>query len=279
LPQRNREISPIEHRLFARAPFVQRLVRSTIRLLREALAGPLVYWPWLLPALQMAASTHLRRQVPDRDLRAKLTPDFRIGCKRLLVSSTYYPALTRPNVHVVPSLAGFDGTTAIASDGTRHDVDAVVLATGFHTTDLPVADRITGAHGRTLADVWQGSPCAHRGTTVSGFPNLFLVNGPNTGVGHTSVLLHVETQIAYVVNALTTLRAKGHTVFESKQHVQDRWNDEVQRRLQRTVWQRGGCTSDSYMDPTGRNTTLWPGTTGSFGRALRRFDIVEHDTA
>jgi len=238
LPQRNREVSPRRQRLFARAPFVQRVTRSTVRLLREALAGPLVHWPWLLPALRMSASAHLRRQVPDRDLRARLTPDFRIGCKRLLVSNAYYPALTRPNVHVVPGLAAFDGTTAIDSDGTRHDVDAVVLATGFHTTDLAVAGRITGAHGRTLADVWQGSPRAHRGTTAAGFPNLFLVNGPNTGVGHTSVLLQVEIQIAYLVNALTSLRAKGLTVFDTKQHVQDRW----ERRGPATVAPHGLAT-------------------------------------
>jgi cation diffusion facilitator CzcD-associated flavoprotein CzcO len=226
--------------------------------------------------IELAGRRHLRRQVPDPVLRAKLTPDYAPGCKRILVSNDYLPALARANVELVcDGISEIRARSIVTADGSERFVDTIILGTGFHVTDLPIAERVGGRHGQTLAEHWDGSLCAHRGTTVAGFPNLFLLLGPNTGLGHTSVVLMAEAQAGYVARALTQMRSRGLAVLDTREDVQRDWNATLQRRMQGTVWLNGGCRS-WYLDRNGVNSTLWPDHTFRFFRAMRRFDPGEY---
>jgi cation diffusion facilitator CzcD-associated flavoprotein CzcO len=275
MPRPDRPLTRFERALYRRVPAAQRLMRKAIYWGREAYAIPLLRVR-LSRVIERAARRHLRRQVPDPQLRAKLTPDYAPGCKRILVSNDYLPALSRPNVEVVcDGIAEIRERSIVAKDGTERAVDTIILGTGFHVTDLPIAERLRGRDGRTLAEHWEGSLQAHRGTTVAGFPNLFILLGPNTGLGHTSVVLMAEAQAGYVLQALGHLDCDDVGAVEPRREAQEAWNTDVQRRMEGTVWTAGGCAS-WYLDSNGRNTTLWPDHTFRFFRALRRFDPAEH---
>jgi cation diffusion facilitator CzcD-associated flavoprotein CzcO len=237
----------------------------------------MVHRPGLMRGIERLGREHLRRQVPDPGLRALLTPTYRAGCKRILSSDDYYPALCRDNVELVPSaVARLEPGTVVAADGTRRAADAVVLATGFETTDLPIAHHVRGRDGRLLADVWRGAGMqALRGTTVHGFPNLFLLIGPNTGLGHTSMIQVIESQLAYVQDALAAMARRRLAAIEPAADAQRAWNDRLQERMRGTVWATGGCAS-WYQDDHGRLTTLWPGSTMRLRRQTRRIDLVEY---
>jgi cation diffusion facilitator CzcD-associated flavoprotein CzcO len=214
--------------------------------------------------------------VPDAELRRKLTPGYVMGCKRILLSNDYYPALAAPNAEVVASgLARVEGGAAVAADGTRHEVDAIVFATGFHTVDMPMARHVRGADGRTLEEVWDGDMRALRGTTVAGFPNLCFVIGPNTGLGHNSMVHIIESQLSYIVDYIRALERSGSGVLETDAAAQQRWCAEVERRMGPTVWNTGGCKS-WYLNAAGRNPTLWPASTLRFRRLTRRVDEREY---
>ena len=156
-------------------------------------------------------------------------------------------------------------------------VDTIIFGTGFQVTDPPLARRIRGADGRTLTEAWGGSMRAYLGTTIAGFPNFFLLLGPNTGLGHTSVVLMIEAQLGHVIDALRFLRSRGLVALAPRPEVQAEYSAEVDARLAGTVWNSGGCSS-WYLDPSGRNSTLWPGTTWSFRRRLARFRPADYDT-
>ncbi|MGH4025434.1 MAG: flavin-containing monooxygenase [Pseudonocardiaceae bacterium] len=276
LPRHDRDNTGFEHALYRRVPGLQRLVRAGIYWAKELATPGFTRHPRLLKVVEMMARRHLRRQVPDPALREKLTPDYAIGCKRILLSDDYLPALTQPNVDVVASGLSEAGPNWVrAADGTRREVDAVIFGTGFHVTDMPVAARIRGRDGRTLADTWSEGAQAHRGTTVAGFPNLFILVGPNTGLGHTSMIYMIESQVAYAVDALRYLRRSGATAVEVRADAQAAYNDTVQSQLAGTVWNTGGCTS-WYLDSQGRNTTLWPTFTWRFRQATRTFQPAEY---
>lgn len=210
-------------------------------------------------------------------MRARLTPDYRIGCKRILISNTYYPALARPNAEVVSSgLSQVRGGTLVAADGSEHEVDAIIFGTGFHVTDMPIGARVFGADGQSLAEEWNEGMEALRGSTVRGFPNLFFVIGPNTGLGNSSMILMIESQLNYLIDALTTLQSVGATALQPTERSQRVWNQRLQHKMARTVWSTGGCRS-WYLDSEGKNTVLWPGSTSSFRRATRRLDLAEYE--
>jgi cation diffusion facilitator CzcD-associated flavoprotein CzcO len=195
----------------------------------------------------------------------------------VLLSSSYYPALAQPNVDLVASgLREVRGSTVVAADGTEHEVDAIVFGTGFHVTDMPIGSRITGAAGRTLGEEWKDGMAALRGTTVSGFPNLLFVIGPNTGLGNSSMVLMIESQLNYLADYLRRLDASGAAALDVTPAAQRRWNEEVQQRMTRTVWNTGGCRS-WYLDANGNNTVLWPGTTAHFRRETRGVDLAEYE--
>ena len=231
--------------------------------------------PWLLRQVQRVGRAHLRATVRDPQLRAMLTPDYTLGCKRLLMSNTYYPALTRPNVSVHPAAEAVDGATVVGADGTRAEVDVIIFGTGFHILDMPVADHVVGADGYSLAEHWSGSPQAYLGTTVSGFPNLFLLLGPNLGTGHTSAFMILEAQLAYAMDGIRYLRDAGWPSVDVRAAVQAEFNAQVQAALPSTVYNAGGCAS-YYLDGNGRNSFSWPWSTGRMRRRVREFDPSEY---
>jgi cation diffusion facilitator CzcD-associated flavoprotein CzcO len=274
MPRGERPLRAWEHRVYRRIPLFQRLMRTLVYWQTEATVLAFLR-PALMRLAERAARANLRRGVPDPELRAKLTPDYLMGCKRVLKSDDYYPALTRDNVAVVTDpIAEVRPHGVVTRDGTEHPADVIVFGTGFRVTDLPIAERIRGRDGRSLAEHWQGSPQAFRGTTVAGFPNLFLLLGPNTGLGHNSVVLMIESQIAYVLAALQRMRRTGAKVLEPRPEAQAGFVAALDKRMARTVWSTG-CRS-WYIDATGRNSTLWPGSTWAYRLRMRRFDPASY---
>ena len=227
--------------------------------------------------VEKQARKHLERQVPDPELRARLTPDYAIGCKRVLVSNDYLPAVSQPNVSVVTAgITEVRPHSVVDADGVEHEVDVIIYGTGFHVMDIPVAHRLTGREGRTLSEEWEKTGAeAHRGTTVAGFPNLFLLLGPNTALGHSSVVFMIEAQIAYVMRALETLESYGARALEVRPQAQEAFNAELHAQLDTTVWNRGGCRA-WYRDANGKNFTLWPTHTFTFKKQLARFDAESY---
>ncbi len=278
LPRRDRRLGPREHALYRRLPVAQRLARAAIYCAREAVV-PSFRHPPLMALHARMARRHLEASIPDPALRARLTPDYTIGCKRILLSNHYLPALMRENVELVTdAIREVRPEGIVTADGTLRAVDTLVFGTGFRVAEMPIAERVRGRDGTRLADLWDGSPRAHLGTTVAGFPNLFLLLGPNTGLGHTSVVLMIESQIAHLVGALRHLDARGAAALEPRPEVQARSLAEVDRKMRGTVWTAGGCDS-WYLDRHGRNSTLWPGSTFSFRRRLARFRPEEYAVA
>ncbi len=278
LPHRDREVRGIARTLYRSIPGLQRLVRLGVYWSRELFVIPLMkVRP--SPAPEQMARHHLDKQVADPELRARLTPSYAIGCKRILISNEYYPAIQQPNVELVTDgIREVRGSSIVSADGSERAVDVIILATGFRVTEMPFARWVTGRGGRRLADHWSGSPAAYRGTAVAGFPNLFLLLGPNTGLGHTSVLVMLEAQLRYVMECLRHLERSGMATLEVLPEAQEAFNVSVQSRLRDTVWNSGGCRS-WYLDPTGRNTTIWPGMTWPYVRLMRRFDPAAYRLA
>ncbi|GAB3210447.1 flavin-containing monooxygenase [Marinactinospora thermotolerans] len=276
IPRHDRPISGIEQRLYRALPVTQRIARTSIYWARENYVFGFAKNPRLTKAAEALARFHLRRQVKDPWLRAKLTPDYTIGCKRILMSNDYYPALTRPNASVVTEgIAEIREHSIITRDGAEHDVDTIIFGTGFHVTDIPVAQRVHDAAGVALGERWGEDAQAFRGTTINGYPNFFLLTGPNTGLGHTSQVFMIEAQIAYVMAALRYACRNRLDRIEVRADAQDAYNTWVQNALEGTVWTSGGCDS-WYLNSEGRNTTLWPTFTWSYALRTRRFDPANY---
>jgi cation diffusion facilitator CzcD-associated flavoprotein CzcO len=273
LPHPNRRISPAEQALYRRVPLAQKAVRFGIYALLEAASVALTRRPDLTRFARRVALAHLRRQVSDPAKRRLLVPSYLPGCKRLLPSNDFYPAVDQPNVEVVPSaVSRVEGSAVVAADGTRREVDVLVLATGFHVTDNPMMEGVSGRGGVSLAKAWsENGMGAYLGSTVPGFPNMFFLAGPNTGIGHTSLVVMIEAQVRYVMGCFGEMRRRGARRFEVRPEVYEAYNEEVQRRMARTVWSTGGCMS-WYQDSKGRNPTLWPDFTFRFLQRTRRFD-------
>ncbi|MEU8080580.1 NAD(P)/FAD-dependent oxidoreductase [Catellatospora citrea] len=275
LPRRDRRISAVERRLFRSAPLLHWLVRAGLYWGREVQATAFLR-PALMRLGQGMARRHLRRSVADPELRERLTPSYTMGCKRVLLSNDFYPALERADVDVVTEpITRVTADGVVTADGRTHPVDTLVFGTGFHVTDLPMARAIRGADGRTLAEHWAGSMYAYRGTAVTGFPNLFLLLGPNTGLGHNSVVFMIECQLSYLLGALRHLDTTGVAAIEPLPEAQRAYNAALDRAMDGTVWTSGGCRS-WYLDPSGRNSTLWPGYTWSYWLRTRRFDAAAY---
>jgi cation diffusion facilitator CzcD-associated flavoprotein CzcO len=273
IPRRDRRFSGLERRLFARVPALQRLGRAAIYWARESHVVAFTRRPAVLRLLERVALRHLARQVPDPALRAKLTPGYRIGCKRILISNDFYPALGQENAEVVTSgIAEVRERSIVTRDGVERPTDTIVFATGFQVTPPPIAEAVQDADGRALADHWaEKGMQGHRGTTVAGFPNLFFLVGPNTGLGHSSMVYMIEAQVDYVLGALRAMREEGLAAIAPRPEAQAAFNAGLQRRMRGTIWQTGGCAS-WYLDQHGNNVTLWPDFTFRFRRLLERFD-------
>ncbi|WP_433606223.1 flavin-containing monooxygenase [Prescottella agglutinans] len=235
--------------------------------------------PWILRVIQQIGRLQLRTQVRDPELRRALTPDYTLGCKRLLMSNTYYPALGRPNVEVHDNaVRSVRGNVVIGVDGVEREVDAIIFGTGFHILDMPIAGRVFDGQGRSLDDHWKGSPQAYLGTTVAGFPNAFVLLGPALGTGHTSAFMILEAQLNYLTAAIAAARAAGWTRMEPRPEVQAAFNAEVQEALATTVYNAGGCHS-YFLDVNGRNSFNWPWSTGRMRERLRHFDEAAYQTS
>ncbi len=278
LPRHQHDYGAGWQRFLGRHPGVQRMLRGAIYLAREAFV-PAFRHPGAMKLVERVALLHLRRSIPDPALRRALTPDWRLGCKRVLLSNDYLPALAQPNVEVVTErIAEVRARSIVTADGTEREIDVLIFGTGFQPTDPPLARHLRGRDGRTLAETWAGSPAAHVGTTVAGFPNLFLLMGPNTGLGHTSVLYMLEAQIEHVLGALDHMTRHHVVALEPRPQAQQAFLDDVDRRMEGTVWTSGGCRS-WYLDATGRNSTLWPDFTWRFRRRVARFEPAEYAMA
>jgi cation diffusion facilitator CzcD-associated flavoprotein CzcO len=276
LPRPEHRITAPEKRLLRAIPGVQRALRTAIYWGAEAGILGLSYDPRLVQPVEALARRHLRAQVRDRALRAKLTPDYRLGCKRILGSDDYYPALTQPNAELVTeAIEHVDEHAIVTADGTRREVDTIIFGTGFHVTDNPMMEMVRGRDGRSLADVWQGSPQAYLGMTVPGFPNAFLMVGPNTGLGNNSIVFMIEAQVRYVIGALQAMDAHRLSTIEVRPEVHAAFQAEVQARTGGSVWTDGGCRS-WYLDANGRNSTLWPDFTWRYALRTRRFEIDDY---
>lgn len=276
LPKPDHPIGPLEQAAFAHLPGFQRAYRGTIYGITE-----LLQWaqrrPHRMVHLERLATWHLERQITDEALRAKLRPQFALGCKRLLLSNTWYPALSHPHTTLVDAaVTAVEPDAILDAKGGRHEVDAIIFGTGFHVSDASVPSLIYGAQGDSLAQRWAGSPQAYLGTTVHGFPNLFMMIGPNMGNGHGSALVIIESQARYIIDALRfAKRAKVRSLMP-REDAQASWNARVQRALEPTVWNAGGCNS-WYIDSNGVNSAIYPWSTFDLRARQRRFDAASFE--
>src|SRR4051812_648485 len=271
MPHRDRPISGRERTAYARLPMLQKLVRGAVYWARELFVIPFVK-PKLASRPEAIARRHLASQIKDPELRRKLTPSYTFGCKRVLPSNHFYPAVAKPNVSLVTEgIREITPRGIVTRDGVEHELDVIVYGTGFRVNDMPFAHLVHGSEGQTLSGAWTESMQAYLGTSVAGFPNMFMLVGPNTGLGHNSIVFMIESQVEYVLDAMRMMDARGVASVDVRREVQDAYNAELEDRLKDTVWSTGGCAS-WYLDDTGRNTTLWPGSTWPFRQRTRRFD-------
>ena len=278
VPRRDRPVSRLRKLAYRKVPATQRLSRLRIYAIFESLLSVFVGpGERRKTAVRKTALNHLAKQVPDGLLRAKLTPHYEPGCKRLLLSDDYYPTLARPNVEVVASpVASFTAHEVVGEDGIARPVDVVIMGTGFEAAEPPYAEHIVGKDGARLSEVWKANGVeAYAGSAVTGFPNLFLMIGPNSTLAHNSMIYMIESHINYIASALAFMSRPGVHTVEVKPSVQQRYNVRLQARLEHSVWVEGGCGS-WYLDHRGRNTTLWPDHTWKFRRLTRQFHPGEY---
>jgi cation diffusion facilitator CzcD-associated flavoprotein CzcO len=273
LPRMDRDITRTERRLLRAFPLLQRALRGGQALARDGVLSQVMHRRWVRRVVQAVATAYLRRAVADPALRAKLQPSFEIGCKRILISSKWYPALTQPNVQVETSpIRQVTEHAVVTADGREHPVDVIVLATGFHVTDAPIAARLHGRDGRSLAQTWGPSPRAYRGVTTANFPNLFRIGGTGTATGHISHILQIESGVRYAIEALRAMDAHGLSSVEVTEAAEHAYTLRVRQMLSGTVFVAGGCTS-WYQDKSGQASAAWPSTARRYRRWTRRFDI------
>ncbi len=272
MPRPDFAVSRARRLLFRQLPAAQRLARALRFGMLETRVLGILTRPELLRVAELAARRHLRAQVADERLREQLTPRYAIGCKRILLSNNFYPALCQPNAALVTTgIREVTSTGVVTEDGFRRDVDAIVLCTGFHVADHPMTQRVRGRDGRSLAEHWEHGALAYLGVNVPGFPNLFLLgSGPHTGLGHNSIVYMIEAQIEYLLAALGELKQRGCATIEVRDEAARSFTDEMQRRLRGTVWS-SGCSS-FYLDKEGHNVALWPGFAATYGWRARRFE-------
>ena len=271
LPRPDRAFAPWERTLYRVLPLAQRLLRWAIYLRQELLVSGFLGGAAVQRRFRAWAQMLIARQVQNAELRAKLIPDYMPGCKRLLVSNDWYPALQRPNVELLTeAVSRLEGGRVIGAAGSEREADVVIFATGFAATDFLAPMKLYGRGGEELSKSWKDGAATHLGISVAGVPNLFLLVGPNTGLGHNSIVFMIEAQVNYLVRALRRMRRASLRTLELHPEVQQQSYREVQERMKRTVWV-SGCRS-WYLTPDGRNDTLWPGSTLDYWLKTLRFD-------
>ncbi len=276
MPKPDREIGASERRLYRALPAVQNAYRTAIYWMLESRVLGFAVNPKLMAMVEGIARGHIKRQIKDPGLRAKVTPDYTIGCKRILISNDYYPALAQANVEVVTdNIAEVRAHSVVDAQGVEREVDAIIYGTGFKAQDPMPRGTVFGRGGVDLLDAWKTGPEAYLGLSVAGFPNFFMLVGPNTGLGHNSMVFMIECQVAYVMDALKTMRRQNLRAVDVKSDAQVTFNKGIQGALSKTVW-TSGCKS-WYVDANGKNTTLWPGFTFVYRAKTRVFKPGQYE--
>jgi cation diffusion facilitator CzcD-associated flavoprotein CzcO len=276
LPRVNRRINPLTKQLYRRVPAAENLARRAWFYGHESVALGVVWNTPLTRVVELVGRAQLHRQVKDPWLRRQLTPDFRAGCKRLLMTDDYYPALQAENCKLIAwPIARLSERGIRTAEGIEHQADCIVFATGFDVSKTGTPIPITGRDGRVLAEEWQRGAYAFKSIAVSGYPNLFLTFGPNSGPGHNSALVYMEAQIDYVVSGIKTILDQDLRMLDVRRDRQDRYNAGMQRRLTGTTW-NSGCSS-WYLTEDGFNATMYPGFATQYVNQLRTVDLDDYN--
>ena len=275
VPKFDVAFSPLQMWLKVHVPFFEVLMRWWIYW-RLELFGIALRYPKFMNFAATIFSKHLHKIVKDPELRAKLTPNYTPGCKRILLSDHFYPAVTRANVQVITdSISHIKADRVVTKDGHEYIVDALICATGFQAADDPAPFPIRGKNGVLLSALWKDGAEAYRGTTIAGFPNFFFIVGPNTGLGHSSMVLMIESQVTYILGALRLMHKLGLKSVDVSAEKLRTYNTDLDKKLRNMVWSKGGCVS-WYQTKSGRNVTLWPRSTFAFRAMLRAFDTSSY---
>ena len=278
IPRPDYQFKAWQIKLFKLSWFYQ-ILRTLIYWSLEFRLIGLKYSPFLLNLLaKRPALKHLKKQVQDLTLRKRLTPHYTIGCKRVLLSNTFYPALQRANVQLLTKKQGIRSmhpTGIDTIDGQKIDLDLIIYATGFDATDGIISYPVIGKGGQKLSQAWSEYPRAYLGTTVPGFPNFFILTGPNTGIGHTSTIFVIESQLKYILPCILYTLKNDHLSIEVTEEAEQAYTEMIHSEMERTVWHRGGCQS-WYKSKSGKVTALFPGFTFTYRRMARRFNYEDH---
>jgi cation diffusion facilitator CzcD-associated flavoprotein CzcO len=262
---------------FRRFPLLMRAFRQLIFWRQEVRVLGFLGNRYIRGKATEIATHHLEKQIKDPKLRAALKPNYELGCKRVLVSDDYYPTLTRPNVELVAdAIAEVREHSIVTADGVERPIDVLIFGTGFRATEPFIGIRLVGCGGVEIHDAWRDRMSAYLGITVSGFPNLFLLLGPNTGLGHNSIVLMIEAQVRYIMSCLKLMKRRNRQVLEVRPETQKQFVADIYRRLEGTVWQSGGCHSWYQDQRTGDNTTLWPGSVVAYTRRTRSVSPADY---
>jgi cation diffusion facilitator CzcD-associated flavoprotein CzcO len=278
LPRRDFPIDERWKRRFAQAPWLMRAFRAWLFWNREIFVPGFLGNRWMQAQAEKMARSFLERSVRDPTFRAALTPNYAFGCKRALISSDFYEAVQRPNVQLVAEpIAEIREQSVVTASGAERPADVLIYATGFRATELLHGIRVSGRGGIDFQQAWRESRCAHLGIAMSGFPNFFMLLGPNTGLGHNSVVLMIEAQIRYVISCLKGMQQRNCSVMELRPESQNRFGEFLRRRLAGTVWQSGGCRSWYQDAETGENPTIWPGSVVAYRRRTQRVAAADFE--
>jgi cation diffusion facilitator CzcD-associated flavoprotein CzcO len=276
LPKRDGHISSFRKWMYRHIPFTQKIYRTSIYWINEAQAIAFVVNPKWMKVAEKLALRYLQQVIQDEALRQKLTPRFTMGCKRVLLSNNYLPSLTQPNVEVITdAIQRVREHDIVFGNGRQEKIDAIICGTGFRVSDSYTFLTIKGRHGADLKDAWRDTPQAYLGTVVSGFPNLFLLVGPNTGLGHNSMIYMIEAQVNYLVDAAKKMRQQNLKAINVKTEVQAAYTASIHQQFERTVWNTG-CSS-WYLTPDGKNASLWTDFTFKFRKQTQRVNWNEYE--
>ena len=271
MPKPDRNLTGFEVAVPHAAVHAEGRAQQHLLMLESRVLGFAIH-PSLMKNVQKLALRHIRKQIPDPELRKTVTPNYTLGCKRVLISNDYYPALSRKNVDVITTgIDHIEADAVVTTDGKRHEVDCLIYGTGFQVADPYPRGAIIGRGGLDIVDAWRDGAHAYLGSTLPGYPNFFMIVGPNTGLGHNSMVFMIESQIEYILGALQAMRRERADALEVRPLVEAQFNSDLQGKLKKAIWSTGGCKS-WYLDPrTGKNTT-WPGFTWRFRQATAHFD-------
>ena len=278
LPRPDKNFNNVE-RFFLGNNNIYNIVRNLIYWQLETRVIGFKYSDFMLKRVaEDAARRYIKSVIKDKELQKKVTPDYTIGCKRIILSSTLYPAFIRSNVTLYSKENGIreivkDGI--ITHDGTKVELDLIVYATGYDATDNVISYPVYGKNGKTISDFWHDFPRAYLGTTLPGFPNLFVVTGPNTGIGHTSAIFIIEAQMNYIMKSIQTVLKANKNVIEVKEDAEEKYTTMIHKEMEKTVWQSGGCNS-WYKSKSGKVIAMYPGFSFSFLNMTKNFKSNDH---